>query len=74
MPRVKTLVKRPEWETELLGKLGEAQARTGKTCKAICAVAGVQYDTFVAHRRNPQMMRMGEYHDFMEACKKLEGG
>ena len=73
MPKVTPLTRRPEWEREMLADIASAQALTGKSYMQICRTARIQYETFMLHRRDPRQMRMGELHDFLDACERIGG-
>ena len=73
MPKVSRLIKQDPREIELLRELGAAQAATGLSCREICRRAGIKYDTFIHHRRNPGQMRFFERWAFLDTCEKLIG-
>ena len=73
MPRVNRLIKKDPREVELLQRIGAAQAATGLSCKEICRRAGLQYETFRLHYRNPGQMRRFEEWAFLDTCERLTG-
>lgn len=73
MPRIKPLIRQDPREKEMLQTLGAAQAATGKSYKEICERAGIQYNAFMLHKRNPKQMRHGEYWRFLDTCARLTG-
>ena len=74
MPRVNKLIRPDLRELQLVGDIGRFQKMTGMSFKQLCKKAGVQYETFMRHLKNPRTMRYGEYWQFVDACKREIGG
>ena len=74
MPRVNSLVRKDRRETELAGDIARLQGMTGLSFKELCKKAGINYETFMRHRKNIKQMRYGELWRFTDACKREIGG
>ena len=73
MPRVNRLVKKDRREAELAGDIARMQGMTGLSFKQLCKKAGINYETFMRHRKDIRQMRYGEIWRFMDACRKEVG-
>ena len=73
MQKVKPLIRPDPRCTEMLRAIGGASAASGKSYKEICEKAGLQYSTFMQHKKDVAKMRFGEYWAFMDACEKIGG-
>lgn len=74
MPKVKPLIRPDPRETDMLREIGAMVATTGKSYRQICQQAGIEYATFMVHKKDPKKMRFGEFWAFADACKKNNGG
>lgn len=70
MPRTRLLIRSDPREVEILGEIGKLQAMTGKSFKHLCGRAGLQYNTFMLHKRNVKDMRLEELWKFRDICEK----
>lgn len=73
MPRVKPLIRPDPRRVDLAKQIGGAAAATGKSYRQLCEMAGIEYGTFMLHRRNPESMRFGELWAFLDACERITG-
>lgn len=74
MPRVKQLIRTDPRQIDLAKQIGGAAAATGKSYRQLCRSAGLEYGTFMLHKRNPETMRFGELWAFLDACARETGG
>lgn len=73
MPRCKSLVRKDRRETDLAGDIARLQGMTGQSFRQLCKKAGINYETFMRHRKNIKQMRYGEVWKFTDTCKREIG-
>ena len=72
MPRIKLIRPDPR-ETELLGEIGRLQCQSGKSYRYLCMKAGIDYSTFMRHKKKPSQLRYGEIWRFCDTAKREAG-
>ena len=72
MPAVKSLTRIDKRETEIVQNLAKATATAKLSYREACRKAGVEYATFMKHKKNPGKMRLEEYWRVMDTCE-MEG-
>lgn len=73
MPRVKPLIRVDPREREVLQTIGGMAAATGRSYRQICGKAGIDYCTFMRHKKDLQSMRLGELWKFLDTCRRELG-
>ena len=70
MPPVKPLVRSGPREKELSGEIGRLKEMSGKSYRYLCRKAGIQYRTFMRHKKNVRSMSHDELWRFTDICEK----
>ena len=73
MPRTPPLVRKDPRGVELRGELAKMREMTGRSYKYLCKKAGIEYSTFMAHKLEPERMRLGELWKFQDVCRREIG-